>query len=250
MRKSFIICMLIVAFVVTSFVIIGCSYKQAPAEGKSKHEKSEKQIEQPAKSVSLVFSKMDASQVLSTEYPLSEIEVKERREPHFLIYTKGEEDTVPFIGWITDNKVTEIGTLFEDHYVSDVSIQTVAVFGENMMAIQTTCGAACAVTYLLSEQNGELELFLINGTLQAVDLDKDGSQEAIVHTGSTASEIDVYRKFNGQIEKASINEALAAKSGVLFNADKGKFEVVQKEERLEYTLDITDYRLHLVTANQ
>lgn len=229
---------------------MGCSNENASSGEKPADEDKEKQTVSPPQNVPLTFTAMGSVQTLTINYPLSEIHVKEKLDNDLLVFTKNAEDAEPIIGIVSDDSVTEIGTLFEDHYLNELFIEKVDVFGEDVTAIQALCGSSCAVTYLLSLHDETYECYSINGALQYIDLDKDGSKEVIAHTGSTISEIELYRKHNDQIEKASINEALADKEGVAFNAEKGTFEVAHQGKRLAYKFDSTDYSLHLATARQ
>lgn len=241
------VCVLVVGMI----TIMGCTNEAdvLPNEPSNVTE-DEVQTEGPSPKIILNFSEILSAKTLNVRYSLSDVQIKEQMEQGLIVYTKEAEDAELFIGISSEGNVTEIAPLFEEHYLPDVSVEKIDAFGEDMTAIQAICGASCAVTYLLSAHQDTYQLYSISGGLEYVDLDNDGNVDVIGHTGSTISEIELYRMHENQIKKVNINKALEATEGVVFNADLKTFETWLKGQRVQYTFNAKDYSLNLVSDSK
>lgn len=196
----------------------------------------------------LTFTETDFPQTLSVSYPLSEIRVKEQWEYNLIVYTKETEESEPFVGIKEGERVIEIGTLFEHHYISDAWVEKVEAFGQEMLTIWAIAGAASLETYYVSDHNGKHQFFAIQKG-QAIDLDNDDKSEVVSTIGSVNYTIELYRKRDNKLEKASITEALAGTEDIAvgFNSALRTFEIKQQGQHdRQYSYDSEDYSLNLV----
>ncbi|WP_239617453.1 hypothetical protein [Cohnella mopanensis] len=210
------------------------------------------------------FNRIEANRIAKSSVIVKRV-IEYGDQGNFLIYTKDEKDTQLYSGMeiLTGGQgsepkpdIYELGTVGELPYLNDIEVKGSNLFGQYQIHIYGVCGANCVTNNWIHFDEATpvvpISDFRLNAHVFEMDIDEDGTMEAIASESSTISKIEIYKKINGQIKIADLNIALNAEhpNSVIFDNEKRIFKAIFPNYNLSYQYKKGEDTLELVDNSQ